>query len=142
MTGLGPERTPVFTSRLPPVPPEAAHARDVLVSLSIAAVLCLAATIIALWPTDPHEKTPATSAVATVSTKDHFPPTPTQVAPAKAETSSPTRFTNPFDTSEVFEFPPGTPEDTARASVADVLLERARERRAQTVRLSSLIAGK
>jgi hypothetical protein len=43
----------------------------------------------------------------------------------------PTQFTNPFDASEVFEFPPGTPQDAARALVAEMLLERAAERREQ-----------
>jgi hypothetical protein len=43
----------------------------------------------------------------------------------------PTQIANPFDASEVFEFPPGTPKDAARESAADMLLERASERRAQ-----------
>ena len=41
---------------------------------------------------------------------------------------SPVRFNNPFDASEVFEFPPGTSGDKARESVAALLLERARDR--------------
>jgi hypothetical protein len=40
----------------------------------------------------------------------------------------PVRFTNPFDTSEVFEFPPGTSETAARDAVAAFLIQRARER--------------
>jgi hypothetical protein len=42
------------------------------------------------------------------------------------------RFKNPFDASEVFEFPPGTSVAEARQSVAEVLLERARDRRSLT----------
>ena len=38
-------------------------------------------------------------------------------------------FPNPFDPSEVFEFPPGTSETEAHDVVADLLLQRARERR-------------
>ena len=38
---------------------------------------------------------------------------------------------NPFDRSEVFEFPPGTTPEEAHAAVADALLERARERQAE-----------
>ena len=38
-------------------------------------------------------------------------------------------FTNPFDPSEVFEFPAGTSETEAHDAVADLLLQRARERR-------------
>jgi len=40
----------------------------------------------------------------------------------------PVRFTNPFDATEVFEFPSGTSETEARQAVADLLLQRARER--------------
>jgi hypothetical protein len=40
----------------------------------------------------------------------------------------PVRFTNPFDAGEVFEFPPGTSETQARDAVADLLLQRARDR--------------
>jgi hypothetical protein len=40
----------------------------------------------------------------------------------------PVRVKNPFDRSEVFEFPPGTSPEDARQSVADLLLQRARER--------------
>jgi hypothetical protein len=45
-----------------------------------------------------------------------------------ASYESPVRFSNPFDASEVFEFPPGTNDDQARRSVATVLLQRARDR--------------
>jgi hypothetical protein len=47
--------------------------------------------------------------------------------PAEAQ-DSPVRFSNPFDASEVFEFPPGTSDEQARQSVAAVLLQRARDR--------------
>jgi hypothetical protein len=40
----------------------------------------------------------------------------------------PTLFTNPFDDTEVFEFPPGTSEAEARAVVADLLMKRAMDR--------------
>jgi hypothetical protein len=39
------------------------------------------------------------------------------------------RFSNPFDATEVFEFPPGTSEAEARDAVAELLLQRARDRR-------------
>lgn len=41
----------------------------------------------------------------------------------------PVQFTNPFDPSEVFEFPAGTSHAEARDAVADLLLKRATERR-------------
>jgi hypothetical protein len=47
-------------------------------------------------------------------------------APPLAEAQ--VRFANPFDASEVFEFPPGTPESDARDAVAELLLKRARDR--------------
>lgn len=46
------------------------------------------------------------------------------------EQAPPVRVRNPFDKKEVFEFPPGTTPEAARAAVADALLERARERQA------------
>jgi len=38
------------------------------------------------------------------------------------------RVKNPFDESEVFEFPPGTPPNVAKDKVADILMARAMER--------------
>ena len=43
----------------------------------------------------------------------------------------PVRIANPFDESEVFEFPAGTSEVEARAAMSEMLMERARERYAQ-----------
>jgi hypothetical protein len=59
--------------------------------------------------------------------------TATITAPPSARHStesldSPVRFGNPFDTSETFEFPPGTSVDQARQLVAAMLLQRARDR--------------
>jgi hypothetical protein len=42
--------------------------------------------------------------------------------------SPPVRFANPFDKAEVFEFPAGTTRSEARASVAEILRQRAMER--------------
>jgi hypothetical protein len=50
---------------------------------------------------------------------------PSQPAVADAQ---PLHFRNPFDKSEVFEFPAGTTLEEARASVADVLRQRAQDR--------------
>jgi hypothetical protein len=130
MTGLGTGRTPLSTSHVPPAPREVARASDVLVSLSVAAVLGLSAVTIALWPTKPDARTALDSEVPTLSTEDSLSDSPSQTEASGAQ-NLPTRFANPFDASEVFEFPPGTTEDAARESVAEILLERARERRAQ-----------
>jgi len=48
--------------------------------------------------------------------------------PVAAE-APPTLVTNPFDASEVFELPPGISRDEARAMVAELLLNRANERK-------------
>jgi hypothetical protein len=41
----------------------------------------------------------------------------------------PVKFANPFDRSEIFEFPPGTTRQEAREAVAQILIERAGKRR-------------
>jgi hypothetical protein len=51
-------------------------------------------------------------------------PLPTPAIPS----AEPVHFTNPFDDSEVFDFPAGTSDDEARAAVAELLIERARDR--------------
>jgi hypothetical protein len=56
-------------------------------------------------------------------------PRPPQAAPANDQ--PPVLVRNPFDRQEVFEFPAGTPPEAAQAAVADTLLERARERKAE-----------
>lgn len=53
-------------------------------------------------------------------------PPPVPVVPA----GQPVLVRNPFDRGEVFEFPPGTSEEEARAWVADALMQRAMERQA------------
>lgn len=56
------------------------------------------------------------------------------VAPQAAAPSTPpvedarVRYANPFDATEVFEFPAGTSEAEARREVADTLMRRAHER--------------
>ena len=57
------------------------------------------------------------------------------VDPAPAANAQPqgtvVQVINPFDATEVFEFQAGTPESEARNAVAELLLQRARERRRQ-----------
>jgi hypothetical protein len=59
---------------------------------------------------------------------------PAPAAPVAAPL--PVKFANPFDRSEVFEFPAGTSKTEARARVADLLMKRAQERRAQYKRVA------
>jgi hypothetical protein len=57
-----------------------------------------------------------------------------------AQESVPVRFVNPFDRGEVFEFPPGTTQDEARDSVAELLRARATERRRPAAALKTRAA--
>jgi hypothetical protein len=66
-----------------------------------------------------------------------LPPPVAEVEPAPppveapASDQPPVLVRNPFDKSEVFEFPAGTTTEEAKAAVADALLERARVRQAE-----------
>lgn len=53
-------------------------------------------------------------------------PVPTPEPPPPE--SAPVRFANPFDKTEVFEFPAGTGKRAAHDAVAEILLKRAEER--------------
>ena len=61
------------------------------------------------------------------------PPPPPAEAPAPA--GEPVLFKNPFDRTEVFEFPPGTTEAEARDAVAKALMERAQGRGPEVLKL-------
>lgn len=50
-------------------------------------------------------------------------------ASAPAVKPAPVRLANPFDATEVFEFPPGTSPEQAREAAAEILINRARDRR-------------
>jgi hypothetical protein len=63
----------------------------------------------------------------TADSLEHTSQVPWPVPEQKAE-GEPVLFANPFDTEEVFEFPPGTSESEAREAVAELLMERARAR--------------
>jgi hypothetical protein len=61
-----------------------------------------------------------------------------EVAPAAGAAEpqgTPVRINNAFDATEVFEFPQGTSESEAREAVAELLLSRARDRRAEGLAL-------
>ncbi len=91
---------------------------SLVLGVAIGAALGLA---VHLWP---HVRT-ATIKVP-ISTPARATPLP--AAPPVESVEPPVEFRNPFDRSEVFEFPPGTSADEARESVATVLLQRARAR--------------
>ena len=134
-----PERTPakIQGGSTPPGPARGFQDRHVPVGVRTAVILVGVAVLAAFffWP-----KTPTPAPVAAPTT------TPTAAAPlaeppgahpsassALAESPSldptaPVRFANPFDPTEVFEFPPGTSYVDARDQVAERLIARARER--------------
>jgi hypothetical protein len=76
-----------------------------------------AAWVMNKYSPHPESFTPAMSATVAL---------PAAEPPATAEPAL--YFTNPFDRSEVFEFPPGTSRAEARAAVAEFLIDRARGR--------------
>jgi hypothetical protein len=90
----------------------------------LATVVALAIWAAAHRAAEPHSSAPTATIDVPVSTA------PAGTVPADPE-RSPVRFTNPFDASEVFEFPPGTSETEARQAVAELLRQRARDRWAQ-----------
>jgi len=89
------------------------------------ALAVLAVAVAFLWPaSDRYRPAPPVTSPAPLAA----------VAPAAARTEPqgmPVRIRNAFDAMEVFEFPPGTPESEAREAVAELLLSRARSRRAE-----------
>jgi hypothetical protein len=89
------------------------------------AVLAAGFALAFLWPKSvAHTSTPTAASVAVPIAK-------VMPAPAPAEPQGPpVRITNVFDATEVFEFPFGTSKAEARQAVVEVLLNRARERRA------------
>jgi hypothetical protein len=92
------------------------------------AVAALVIAVASLWPaSDRHPPAPAVTSAAPLAA----------VAPAgPAEPRGvPVQIRNAFDATEVFEFPPGTTESEARKAVAELLLSRGRDRRAEGLAL-------
>jgi len=75
-------------------------------------------------PTPPSQTAPVLAAKAPVEATA----APDPVATPSPPPPQPVRVKNPFDRSEVFEFPPGTSLEEARHSVADTLMQRAHDR--------------
>ena len=94
----------------------------------IFAVAVPSITVALLWPApDRHPPAPAVASAAPLA----------EVAPAgpPEPQGAPVRIKSAFDATEVFEFPPGTTESEAREAVAELLLSRARDRRAEGLAL-------
>ena len=83
-----------------------------------------------LWPApDRHQPAPAPAVASTAPLAKVAP-----AGPAEPQ-GAPVRIKNAFDATEVFEFPPGTTESEAREAVAELLLTRASDRRAEGLAL-------
>jgi hypothetical protein len=83
-----------------------------------------------LWPApDRHPPAPAPTVASAAPLAEVAP-----AGPAEPQ-GAPVRIKNAFDATEVFEFPPGTTESEAREAVAELLLSRARDRRAEGLAL-------
>ena len=85
-------------------------------------MVTLASGAIAYVATNPQElaRAAAISPARAIAPTAKIPPPPLQAEPVS--------YTNPFDATEVFQFPSGTSETEARQLVAVLLTERARER--------------
>ncbi len=100
---------------------ERAQRADALGTTTFAAVVCAVAGLVG-WHVLGGESPPKILAAAA----------PARTAPAPQKTPPVAlKVANPFDPTEVFELPAGMPEADARDAVAELLLERARERVAQ-----------
>jgi hypothetical protein len=100
-------------------------ARIDFISTATFAALVLAVAGALLWRSTGFDA--RTTVAATPSASAHASP-----APAETPRPPPLQVLNPFDPTEVFELPAETTESEAREAVADLLLQRARSRLAQT----------
>ena len=89
------------------------------------AMVTFASGAIAYVATNPQQVARTAAAVIAPAREIAAPKT----APQPAVQTKPVTFANPFDRNEIFEFPAGTSETEARQSVAELLMERARERK-------------
>ncbi len=114
-----------------PMPPQLAPKRrgkqPYLVAAGSAILLALSVTIAYQLGTRARSAPPVLPAPVTAPAESPAPMTPSLPAPEE-QMPVPVRFANPFDRSEIFEFPPGTSDAEARDAVAALLLKRAQER--------------
>jgi hypothetical protein len=81
----------------------------------------------------PHPVIPAPVALRPV------PPVVPPPAPPAEPPAPPVQLRNPFDRKEVFEFPAGTSAADAREQMAELLLQRAQDRRSQGVGITHAV---
>ena len=95
--------------------------------LGVAAAAVLAGVVAYLVTTRAAPVHTAMNTAPAVATVVESPPLP-------ATETAPVQFRNPFDRAEVFEFPAGTSETEARDAVAQLLIQRARDRQSSSAR--------
>jgi hypothetical protein len=103
------------------------HKSRLLIGAAIAAALVVLGGVAHL-----AAKQKPVAAVTAQAPRPTPPPPPAEV-PAPA--GEPVLFKNPFDRTEVFEFPPGTTQAEARDAVAKALMERAEGRGPDVLKL-------
>ena len=96
--------------------------------LALAGALVGIAAAISWHPNPPHRVLPPPAPVPPVHSTPTAVPHPVVLAPPQVKESPPVRVRNPFDASEIFEFPAGTTQAEARQKVAQALLQRAVDR--------------
>jgi hypothetical protein len=97
--------------------------------LAAIAVIGIAAAI--LWRPAPHRVPQQVAPPPAVNITRPAASAPALPAAPATSSAPPVRVRNPFDATEVFEFPAGTTKAEARQKIADVLLQRAVDRRSQ-----------
>jgi hypothetical protein len=112
-------------SAITPAPPGPDRWKSLAAVAGVGAVMVLSAIIGYEGLRSAPEPPPLPPPVAQIDE----PSSPPVVAPVSDQ--EPLRVRNPFDRSEVFEFPAGTTPEAAKAAIADTLLDRARERQAE-----------
>ncbi len=103
------------------------HKSRILIGLAIAALLVVLGSVAHL-AAEPKPVTPPV-----VHSAPPAAPPPTQAPPTAA--AEPVLFKNPFDRTEVFEFPAGTTQQEARDAVARLLMDRAHGRGPDVLKL-------
>ena len=92
------------------------------------AVATIFSGVIAYVATNPEQLVQAQAAVAKVDAPTPARPAQSAPSPAAPDEAVQVQVTNPFDKTEVFDFPPGTSETDAQLAVARILMQRAQER--------------
>jgi hypothetical protein len=96
--------------------------------ITFAAALVGVAAIIAWRPSPPPRIVPRIVPTAAVAGTPPAASAPAVLEPPPEPQRPPVRVKNPFDATEVFEFPAGTTKAEARQKIAELLLQRAVDR--------------